>query len=143
MVGDDVWVGPFANLRPRTRLHPGARVGNFVEIKNAEIAAQAKVNHLSYIGDASVGEDANIGAGTITCNYDGFDKHRTEIGAGAFVGSNSTLVAPVQIGAGAVVAAGSTITRPVEADALAIGRSRQETKEGWAVSWRQKKQGKK
>lgn len=118
-------VGPFARLRPGTSLAEGARVGNFCEVKNADIAAGAKVNHLSYIGDASVGAGANVGAGTITCNYDGAGKHRTEIGAGSFVGSNASLVAPVRVGAGAYVASGSTITEDVPDDALAIARGRQ------------------
>jgi bifunctional UDP-N-acetylglucosamine pyrophosphorylase / glucosamine-1-phosphate N-acetyltransferase len=118
-------IGPFARLRPGTRLGEGARIGNFVETKAAEIAAGAKVNHLSYVGDASVGAGANIGAGTITCNYDGFAKHRTEIGAGAFIGSNTALVAPVSIGDGAMVGAGSTVTKDVEPDALAVARGAQ------------------
>ncbi len=122
-------VGPFARLRPGAHLHAGSKVGNFCEVKNAEIAEGAKVNHLSYIGDASVGAAANIGAGTITCNYDGVNKHRTEIGARAFIGSNSALVAPVKIGDNSLVAAGSTITRNVPADALAFARSRQTVKE--------------
>ena len=114
------------------------RVGNFVEIKQASIEAGAKVNHLSYIGDARVGAGANIGAGTITCNYDGFAKHKTDIGAGAFIGSNSALVAPVTIGDGAYVGSGSVITAPVESDALAIARGRQETRPGWAKAFRAK-----
>jgi bifunctional UDP-N-acetylglucosamine pyrophosphorylase/glucosamine-1-phosphate N-acetyltransferase len=118
-------IGPFARLRPGTRLGEGARIGNFVETKAAEIAAGAKVNHLSYIGDASVGAASNIGAGTITCNYDGYAKYRTEIGAGAFIGSNTALVAPVSIGDGAMVGAGSTVTKDVEGDALAVARGQQ------------------
>jgi len=125
MVAAGARIGPFARLRPGTRLGEGARIGNFVETKAAEIAAGAKVNHLSYVGDASVGAGANIGAGTITCNYDGFSKHRTEIGAGAFIGSNTALVAPVSIGDGAMVGAGSTVTKDVEADALAVARGEQ------------------
>ncbi|MDP7540807.1 MAG: DapH/DapD/GlmU-related protein, partial [Alphaproteobacteria bacterium] len=125
MVAAGARIGPFARLRPGTRLGVGARIGNFVETKAAEIAAGAKVNHLSYVGDASVGAAANIGAGTITCNYDGFSKHRTEIGAGAFIGSNTALVAPVSIGDGAMVGAGSTVTKDVEADALAVARREQ------------------
>ncbi|MBL8039825.1 MAG: bifunctional UDP-N-acetylglucosamine diphosphorylase/glucosamine-1-phosphate N-acetyltransferase GlmU, partial [Chthonomonas sp.] len=113
-----------------------AKVGNFVEVKNATLGANSAASHLTYLGDATIGPDANIGAGTITCNYDGFAKHRTEIGAGAFVGSNSTLVAPVTIGEGAFVAAGSTITSDVPAEALGIGRTRQENKESWAARWR-------
>lgn len=131
-VGRGASVGPYARLRPGTRLGEKVRVGNFVELKAAEFGAGAKANHLSYVGDASVGAGANIGAGTITCNYDGFAKHRTVIGAGAFVGSNSSLVAPVRLGDGAYVASGSVITEDVPADALAIGRRRQVTKEGWA-----------
>jgi len=128
-VGKGVSVGPFARLRPGTRLGEGARVGNFVEVKEASIEAGAKANHLSYIGDAVVGAGANIGAGTITCNYDGIDKHRTRIGDGAFIGSNSALVAPVEIGAGAYIGSGSVITKDVPAGALALGRGRQVVKE--------------
>ncbi len=124
-VGKGASVGPFARLRPGTRLGDGARIGNFVEVKEAAIEAGAKANHLSYIGDATVGADANIGAGTITCNYDGAEKHRTEIGKGAFIGSNSALVAPVEIGAGAYVGSGSVITKDVPAGALALARGRQ------------------
>ena len=112
------------------------RIGNFVEIKQAMIEEGAKVNHLTYIGDARVGANANIGAGTITCNYDGFAKHKTDIGAGAFIGSNSALVAPVTIGDGAYIGSGSVITQSVEADALAVARGRQETKAGWAKAFR-------
>jgi bifunctional UDP-N-acetylglucosamine pyrophosphorylase/glucosamine-1-phosphate N-acetyltransferase len=130
-VGKRASVGPFARLRPGTRLGEGSRIGNFVEVKEATIGIGAKANHLSYIGDASVGADANVGAGTITCNYDGVEKHRTEIGKGAFIGSNSALVAPVKIGDGAYVGSGSVITSDVPADALAIARGRQTVKEGW------------
>jgi bifunctional UDP-N-acetylglucosamine pyrophosphorylase/glucosamine-1-phosphate N-acetyltransferase len=129
-------VGPFARLRPGADIAASARIGNFVEIKEATIEEGAKVNHLTYIGDARVGANANIGAGTITCNYDGFAKHRTAIGAGAFIGSNSALVAPVAIGDGAYVGAGSVITKPVDADALAVARGRQETRAGWAKAFR-------
>lgn len=129
-------VGPFARLRPGTVLGPKAKVGNFVEIKNADLGPDAKVSHLTYLGDASVGAGANIGAGTITCNYDGFFKYRTEIGANAFVGSNSALVAPVRIGEGAYVGSGSVVTEDVPADALAIARGRQAVKEGWAATFR-------
>jgi bifunctional UDP-N-acetylglucosamine pyrophosphorylase / glucosamine-1-phosphate N-acetyltransferase len=118
-------------------LGEGAKVGNFVEIKKAVLGAGAKANHLTYLGDASVGANANIGAGTITCNYDGFFKYGTQIGEGAFVGSNSALVAPVTIGAGAIVGAGSVVTQNVEADALALTRARQETKPGWAKRFRE------
>ncbi len=131
-VGKDATVGPFARLRPGTRLGDGVRIGNFVETKEAVIEAGAKANHLSYIGDASVGAGANIGAGTITCNFDGGDKHRTDIGAGAFIGSNTALVAPVAIGEGAYVGSGSVITQNVPAHALALARGRQVIKEGWA-----------
>lgn len=123
-------VGPFARLRPGAELGENAKVGNFCEVKQARIDAGAKVNHLTYVGDAVIGAKANIGAGTITCNYDGFSKHLTEIGAGAFIGSNSALVAPVRIGAGAYVSSGSTITQDVPDDALAFGRARQVNKEG-------------
>lgn len=118
-------VGPFARVRPGTVVGPRARIGNFVEVKNAAVAAGAKINHLSYVGDASVGAGANVGAGTITCNYDGRSKHRTVIGEGAFIGSNSALVAPVAIGDRAFVGSGSVITEDVPADALALGRGRQ------------------
>ncbi|OYW66659.1 MAG: UDP-N-acetylglucosamine diphosphorylase/glucosamine-1-phosphate N-acetyltransferase [Bosea sp. 12-68-7] len=142
-VGPGASVGPFGRLRPGARLAEKAKVGNFVEIKAAEIGAGAKVSHLTYIGDATVGADANIGAGTITCNYDGFFKYRTTIGAGAFVGSNSSLVAPVTIGAGAIVGSGSVVTEDVAADALALGRGRQIAKEGWAKSFRDAAQARK
>ncbi len=135
-VGKSVSVGPFARLRPGTRLGDGARVGNFVEVKEASIEAGAKANHLSYIGDAVVGAGANIGAGTITCNYDGSDKHRTTIGDGAFIGSNSALVAPLEIGAGAYIGSGSVITKNVPAGALALGRGRQVVKENAAARLR-------
>ncbi len=142
-VGSGSRCGPFSNLRPGTRLGEGVKIGNFVEIKASDLADGATASHLAYIGDTSVGSEANIGAGTITCNYDGFAKHRTEIGAGAFIGSNSTLIAPVRIGDGAVVAAGSVVTDDVADDALVIGRCRQETKEQWAKSWRKRKAAKK
>ncbi len=129
-------IGPYARLRPGAEIAGKARIGNFVEIKAATIEAGAKVNHLSYIGDARVGAGANIGAGTITCNYDGFGKFKTDIGAGAFVGSNSALVAPVKIGDGAYVGSGSVVTRDVAADALAIGRGQQVEKPGWAKAFR-------
>ncbi len=130
-------VGPYARLRPGAEIGVGAKVGNFVEVKNARLEPGAKANHLSYLGDAEVGAEANIGAGTITCNYDGFAKHRTQIGAGAFVGSNSALVAPVRIGAGAIVGAGSTITEDVADDALAVARGAQTQVEGGARRFRQ------
>ncbi|SCY81184.1 bifunctional UDP-N-acetylglucosamine diphosphorylase/glucosamine-1-phosphate N-acetyltransferase GlmU [Microvirga guangxiensis] len=131
-------VGPFARLRPGAAIGPKAKVGNFVEIKNTDLGAGAKVSHLTYLGDAKIGAGANIGAGTITCNYDGYNKHLTQIGEGAFIGSNSSLVAPVTIGEGAFVGSGSVITDSVPADALALGRGRQVTKEGWAVEFRAK-----
>jgi bifunctional UDP-N-acetylglucosamine pyrophosphorylase/glucosamine-1-phosphate N-acetyltransferase len=131
-VGRNAIVGPYARLRPGAKLEEGVHIGNFVEIKEATIEAGAKANHLSYIGDARVGAGANVGAGTITCNYDGSAKHRTDIGKGAFIGSNSALVAPVKIGDGAYVGSGSVITADVPADALALGRGRQTIKEGWA-----------
>ncbi len=131
-------IGPYARLRPGADIAAKAKVGNFVEIKAATIEAGAKVNHLTYIGDARVGAGTNIGAGTITCNYDGFGKYKTDIGAGAFIGSNSALVAPVKIGDGAYVGSGSVITKDVEADALAVGRGRQVEKAGWAKAFRER-----
>ena len=130
-IGERCSVGPFARLRPGTQMAEGARVGNFVETKKADIGVGSKVNHLSYIGDCVMGDHVNIGAGTITCNYDGVNKHKTEIGAGVFVGSNSTLVAPLQIAEQGFVAAGSTITKAVGRDELAVSRSRQRNIEGW------------
>jgi bifunctional UDP-N-acetylglucosamine pyrophosphorylase/glucosamine-1-phosphate N-acetyltransferase len=138
IVGAKASIGPFARIRPGTRLAERSKVGNFVELKKADVGEGAKVNHLSYIGDASVGARANIGAGTITCNYDGFGKYRTEIGAGAFIGSNTALVAPVSIGDGAIVGAGSVITSDVEADSLAVERSEQKGIAGWAKRFRQR-----
>lgn len=132
-----VTIGPYARLRPGTQLDAGVRIGNFVETKASHIESGAKVNHLSYVGDAHVGAGANLGAGTITCNYDGFAKYRTQIGAGAFIGVNSALVAPVTIGAGAYVGTGAVITSDVPQDALAIARSRQVVKEGWAQAFRE------
>jgi len=125
-------VGPFSRLRPEAEVGPDAHVGNFVELKKTRLGAGAKANHLAYLGDSEIGEKANIGAGTITCNYDGTRKHRTRIGARSFVGSNSTLVAPIEIGEGAYIAAGSVITEAVPDNALALGRSRQTNKEDWA-----------
>ncbi|MEZ0325709.1 MAG: bifunctional UDP-N-acetylglucosamine diphosphorylase/glucosamine-1-phosphate N-acetyltransferase GlmU [Fimbriimonas sp.] len=138
-VGSNVWVGPYAHLRPKTRMADNTKVGNFVELKNTSLGKGAKVNHLSYVGDASVGEETNVGAGTITCNYDGFTKSRTDIGAYAFIGSNSTLVAPLRIGDGAMTAAGSVINKDVPAEAGAFGRARQENKPEWAAQWRKQK----
>jgi bifunctional UDP-N-acetylglucosamine pyrophosphorylase/glucosamine-1-phosphate N-acetyltransferase len=137
-IGTRASIGPFARIRPGTRLADRTKVGNFVELKKADIGEGAKVNHLSYVGDASVGARANIGAGTITCNYDGFGKYRTEIGAGAFIGSNTALVAPVTVGDGAIVGAGSVISKDVEADSLAIERSEQRGIAGWARRFRER-----
>ncbi|HRY29472.1 MAG TPA: bifunctional UDP-N-acetylglucosamine diphosphorylase/glucosamine-1-phosphate N-acetyltransferase GlmU [Elusimicrobiota bacterium] len=132
VVGPGARVGPFTHLRPGTRIGAGARVGNFVETKNSRVGPKSKVSHLSYVGDAVLGADVNVGAGAITCNYDGFRKHRTHIGSGAFVGSNANLVAPVRVGRGAIVGAGSTIVRDVPADALALERATEIVKKGWA-----------
>jgi len=136
-IGKQASVGPYARLRPGTSLGEGARIGNFVETKAAILEAGVKVNHLSYIGDTHVGAGSNIGAGTITCNYDGFSKHRTEIGANAFVGTNSSLVAPVRIGNGAYIGSGSVITKDVPDDALAVERSQQTIREGGARRYRE------
>ena len=142
-VGARAEVGPYARLRPGAVLGEKSKVGNFVEVKKATLGKGAKANHLTYLGDAEVGEGANIGAGTITCNYDGFLKYRTTIGAGAFVGSNSALVAPVAIGDGAIVGAGSVVTQDVPADALALVRPKQDNKTGWAKRFRELMQAKK
>lgn len=136
IVGTNAEIGPFARLRPGSVLGEKTKIGNFVEVKKTVMGAGAKANHLTYLGDAEVGAGANVGAGTITCNYDGFFKYKTEIGAGAFVGSNSALVAPVTIGPGAIVAAGSVITADVAPDALAVARGKQESKPGWAAGFR-------
>jgi bifunctional UDP-N-acetylglucosamine pyrophosphorylase/glucosamine-1-phosphate N-acetyltransferase len=138
-IGKKASVGPYARLRPGTSLGDGARIGNFVETKAAILEAGVKVNHLSYIGDAQIGANTNIGAGTITCNYDGFSKHKTMIGAGAFVGTNSSLVAPVKIGNGAYIGSGSVITKEVPDDALAVERSPQVNREGGAKRYRELK----
>ena len=130
-VGEEAQIGPFARLRPGTTLHKGTKVGNFVEIKNTELGEGAKANHLAYLGDADIGAHSNVGAGTITCNYDGAEKHRTELGEGVFIGSNSTLVAPLTIASGGFIAAGSTITDDVKADQLAVARGRQRNVDGW------------
>jgi bifunctional UDP-N-acetylglucosamine pyrophosphorylase / glucosamine-1-phosphate N-acetyltransferase len=135
-IGHSARVGPFARLRPGAELAADVHVGNFVEVKNVTLGEGAKANHLSYLGDGAVGAGSNIGAGTIFCNYDGFNKHRTEIGEGAFIGSNSSLVAPVKIGEGAYVGSGSVITRDVAAGALALERSKQEERPGWAAKFR-------
>jgi bifunctional UDP-N-acetylglucosamine pyrophosphorylase/glucosamine-1-phosphate N-acetyltransferase len=131
VVGERSVVGPFARLRPDARLHEDVHVGNFVEVKKAELLRGAKANHLTYLGDATVGERVNIGAGTITCNYDGVNKWRTEIGAGAFIGSGTMLVAPVKVGAGATIGAGSTITTDAPDGKLTLERSKQVTIDGW------------
>ncbi|BFM18682.1 bifunctional UDP-N-acetylglucosamine diphosphorylase/glucosamine-1-phosphate N-acetyltransferase GlmU [Maricurvus nonylphenolicus] len=131
VVADQCDIGPFARLRPGTNLSSKAKIGNFVETKKANIGVGSKVNHLTYIGDAEIGEGANIGAGTITCNYDGVNKSKTEIGDGAFIGSNSSLVAPVKIGAGATVGAGSTVAKDVEANQLAVARGKQRNIDNW------------
>jgi bifunctional UDP-N-acetylglucosamine pyrophosphorylase/glucosamine-1-phosphate N-acetyltransferase len=139
-VADGARIGPLAHLRPGSEIGQDAHVGNFVETKKAKLGKGAKANHLTYLGDAEVGAGSNIGAGVITCNYDGVHKHQTRIGQGAFVGSDSTLVAPVEIGDGAYIGAGSCITRDVPPDALAVGRSRQVTKEGWAAARRARRE---
>jgi bifunctional UDP-N-acetylglucosamine pyrophosphorylase/glucosamine-1-phosphate N-acetyltransferase len=133
VVSDGAVLGPYAHLRPESRIGEGAHVGNFVETKKVTLGRGSKANHLNYLGDAEIGDGVNIGAGAITCNYDGVHKHLTKIGDGVFVGSDSTLVAPVTIGDGAYIAAGSCVTQEVPAGALAIGRSRQANKEGWAA----------
>jgi bifunctional UDP-N-acetylglucosamine pyrophosphorylase/glucosamine-1-phosphate N-acetyltransferase len=131
-------VGPFARLRMHNHVEEGARIGNFVELKKTRLGAGAKANHLAYLGDSLIGARSNIGAGTITCNYDGARKSVTTIGEGAFVGSNSTLVAPIEIGEGSYIAAGSVITKPVPADSLALGRAHQVVKDGWAKKRRER-----
>jgi len=133
-------VGPYARLRPAAEVGEGAKIGNFVEVKKSIIEAGAKISHLSYIGDAYVGEGANIGAGTITCNYDGYNKALTDIGKGAFIGSNTSLVAPVRIGDGAIVGAGTVVTGDVSSDALAVARPKQKEIAGWAAAFRQKQE---
>lgn len=136
-------IGPFARLRPGAEIQEAARIGNFVEVKKSTIEKGAKVNHLTYIGDARVGEDANIGAGTITCNYDGYNKSHTDIGKNAFIGSNSALVAPVKIGDGAIIGAGSTITSEVEKDTLSVTRAKNRNIKGWAAQFRRLNERKK
>jgi bifunctional UDP-N-acetylglucosamine pyrophosphorylase/glucosamine-1-phosphate N-acetyltransferase len=135
------FVGPFAHIRPGSQIGADVHIGNFVELKKAEMGKGAKANHLAYLGDAAIGAGTNVGAGTITCNYDGVNKHKTVIGSGVFVGSNSTLVAPLTVSDGSYIAAGSTVTTDVPPGALAIGRGRQENKEGWVESRRQKAKG--
>jgi bifunctional UDP-N-acetylglucosamine pyrophosphorylase/glucosamine-1-phosphate N-acetyltransferase len=130
-VAENCLIGPFARLRPKTELQAGAKVGNFVETKKSVIGPGAKINHLTYIGDAEIGAKVNVGAGTITCNYDGINKFKTVVGAGAFIGSNSSLVAPVTVGENAVIGAGSTITKNVDDAALSVARGRQISKANW------------
>jgi bifunctional UDP-N-acetylglucosamine pyrophosphorylase/glucosamine-1-phosphate N-acetyltransferase len=143
IVGEGALIGPYARLRPGADIGPDAHIGNFVEVKKVKVGAGAKANHLSYLGDGTVGEKANIGAGTIFCNYDGFDKFETHVGKGAFIGSNSALVAPVRIGDGAMTGSGSVITKDVEDGALALSRAPQQDKPGWAAKFRALKQVKK
>jgi bifunctional UDP-N-acetylglucosamine pyrophosphorylase/glucosamine-1-phosphate N-acetyltransferase len=131
VAGDGVTIGPFARLRPGTELAEGVHVGNFVETKKTKLGRGSKANHLTYLGDAEIGEKVNVGAGTITCNYDGVNKFTTKIGDGAFIGSNSSLVAPVEIGAEATIGAGSVITKDAPAGQLTVARERQTTLEGW------------
>jgi len=138
-VGANCHIGPYARLRPGTKLHDGVHIGNFVEVKNSEIAAGSKANHLSYIGDSSVGSHVNIGAGTITCNYDGANKYRTIIEDNVFIGSGTQLVAPVKIGSGATIGAGSTITRDAPEGELTLSRTRQTTINGWKRPTKEKK----
>lgn len=135
-VGEGAHIGPFARLRPGTKLAERTKIGNFVETKKAVVGKGSKINHLSYVGDAEIGEDVNVGAGTITCNYDGYNKHKTIIGDGAFIGSNSSLVAPVTIGTGAFLGSGGVVTQDVPDDALALARSKQENKAGWGERFR-------
>ncbi|WP_173975487.1 bifunctional UDP-N-acetylglucosamine diphosphorylase/glucosamine-1-phosphate N-acetyltransferase GlmU [Magnetospirillum sp. LM-5] len=142
-IGDGVEIGPFARLRPGAEIEDDAHIGNFVEVKKAKVEKGAKVNHLAYIGDARVGAGANVGAGTITCNYDGFDKSFTDIGAGSFIGSNSSLVAPITVGDGAIVGAGSVVTRDVTPGALAVARGNQMELAGWADRFRERKKAEK
>ena len=142
-VGDGAILGPYAHLRPESHIGPAAHVGNFCETKKITLGAGSKANHLTYLGDAVIGTGVNIGAGVITCNYDGVQKHLTTIGDHSFVGSDSTLVAPLTVGEGAYVAAGSCITDDVPNDALAFGRARQVTKSGWAAARREAVRGEK
>ncbi len=136
VIGKGARVGPFSRFRPGARIGTDAHIGNFVEVKNTTLGPGAKANHLAYLGDGVVGAKANVGAGTIFCNYDGYAKHKTEIGEGAFIGSNTSLVAPISIGAGAYVGSGSVITKDVSPGALALERSTQEERPGWAEKFR-------
>jgi bifunctional UDP-N-acetylglucosamine pyrophosphorylase/glucosamine-1-phosphate N-acetyltransferase len=138
-IDSDAFLGPFAHVRPDSQIGEGVHIGNFVELKKTVMGKGAKANHLAYLGDARIGAATNVGAGTITCNYDGEKKHQTVIGKGVFVGSNSTLVAPITLADGSYIAAGSAVTADVPAGALAIGRSRQENKEGWVAKRRKLK----
>jgi bifunctional UDP-N-acetylglucosamine pyrophosphorylase/glucosamine-1-phosphate N-acetyltransferase len=142
-IAEGAIIGPFARLRPGSEIGRDVHIGNFVETKNAKLETGVKANHLTYLGDTRVGAGSNIGAGTITCNYDGFDKHHTEIGANVFIGSNSALVAPVKVGDGAYVGAGSVITKEVAPDALAVERSKQAEMDGWAAKFRARKRAEK
>lgn len=135
-IGKNTQIGPFARLRPGAHMCENSKAGNFVEVKKSVVGKGSKINHLSYIGDAEIGEGVNVGAGTITCNYDGYAKHKTVIGDGAFIGTNSSLVAPIKIGAGAYLGSGGVVTEDVPADALALGRAKQSNKEGWAKRYR-------
>lgn len=137
VIGSNIKIGPFANIRPKSKLGDGVRIGNFVEVNRSLLADGVKANHLTYIGDSEIGEETNVGAGTITCNYDGFKKSKTIIGKDVFIGSNSTLVAPLHIGDGAMTTAGSVITKDVPADAMAFGRATQSNKEGYEAIRRQ------
>jgi bifunctional UDP-N-acetylglucosamine pyrophosphorylase / glucosamine-1-phosphate N-acetyltransferase len=142
VIANGARIGPFTHLRPGNEIGENAHVGNFVEMKKSRLGKGAKANHLTYLGDAEVGDAANIGAGAITCNYDGVNKHVTRIGKGAFVGSDSTLIAPITIGDGAYIGAGSCITKDVPADALAVSRAKQANIEGWAKNRRAKRDAK-
>jgi bifunctional UDP-N-acetylglucosamine pyrophosphorylase/glucosamine-1-phosphate N-acetyltransferase len=142
-IADGARIGPFTHLRPGNEVGENAHVGNFVEMKKSRLGKGAKANHLTYLGDAEIGEGSNIGAGTITCNYDGVNKHVTRIGKAAFIGSDTTLVAPVTVGDGAYIGAGSCITKDVPADALAVGRAKQVNIEGWATTRRARSEAKK
>jgi bifunctional UDP-N-acetylglucosamine pyrophosphorylase/glucosamine-1-phosphate N-acetyltransferase len=138
-IGENVSIGPFARLRPQSKIGDYAAVGNFCEVNRSELKAGAKSKHMSYLGDATIGEKTNIGAGTVIANYDGFDKNQTIISEQVFVGSNSTLIAPLKVDKGAIIAAGSVITEDVDANAMAVARSRQTTLDGWAKDYRDKK----